>query len=77
MYVLLIISAGVAVAFVGATAGAIPALALVALLIPALVAVAGAHLFAVSTARILSESSGTDRATGGYDGSASTRMYGP
>lgn len=42
--------------------GVVPTLALAALLIPALVAVAGAHLFAVSAARILAELRGAGAA---------------
>jgi hypothetical protein len=63
MYLLLTVGAAVAIGFVGATAGLIPALALAAMLLPALVAVAGAHLFVVGAARILSELRGADGAS--------------
>lgn len=63
MYLLLIVGSGVAIGLIGATAGLVPALALAALLIPALVAVAGAHLFVASAARILAELRGAGAAT--------------
>lgn len=62
MYLLLMVGAALAIAFVGATVGVIPALAPAALLIPGLVAVAGAHLFAASAARILAELRGAGAA---------------
>jgi uncharacterized membrane protein len=55
----------IAIALGGALSawGVVPALALAAMLLPALVAVAGAHLFVVGAARILSELRGADAAT--------------
>lgn len=72
--------AAIAIALGGALSawGVVPALALAALLTPSLVAVAGAHLFAVSAARILAELRGAGASRpGAYAGSASMRMNGP
>jgi hypothetical protein len=64
LFVLIAIGAtAVALGWTLSAWGVVPAIALAAVIVPALIAVAGVQLFVVSAARILSELRGADAAT--------------